>query len=217
MTAGCGPAQTAAEKPGPVSDGGTMGCAEVYTHEEKLIRAAQDGSLDAFECLVLRYQSSVVSTAYHLLGDETEADDVAQEVWIRVFRSLRRFRFKSRFYTWLYRITVNQALSALRRRGRRLGTRRQDVELDAPETELNLQSKAPGPRRILEGKEMAREFQRALNALPEKQRLAVILVLFQDLSHREAGQAMGVAEKTVSWHLFKARARLMKELKEHLK
>lgn len=186
------------------------------TPEEKRIVAAQKGDLEAFEALVREYQPNVLTTAYHLMGNEADADDVAQEVWIRVFRSLPRFRFRSRFSTWLYRITVNQTLTALKRRNRRPGGRKRDLSLDDGEREYPLRDKAPGPRRILEGKEAIREFRRALESLPRRQRLAVTLVLLQGLSHRQAGRIMGVAEKTVSWHLFKARQRLTEELRDFL-
>jgi len=186
------------------------------TPEEKRIAAAQQGNLAAFEELVRDYQGCVVTTAYHLLGNEADADDVSQEVWIRVYRSLERFQFKSRFSTWLYRITVNQALTALKRRGRRLGSRSQDVRIDEVEGEFPLPDDAPDARSILEGKEMEQQFREALHTLPEKQRQAVILVLFEGLSHREAGEVMRVAEKTVSWHLFQARRRLLEKLKGRL-
>jgi len=207
--------------PPPVAEA-TAEPMEPITPEEKLVRAASEGDLDAFEVLVRRYQARVVTTACQLLGDEAEADDVSQEVWIRVYRSLPRFQFRSRFSTWLYRITVNQSLTALKKRQHRLGARKMDVRIDQIEADgvgeggYPLPSDAPGPRRILEGKELHAAFRRALANLSIKQRLAVTLVLFQDLSHREAGRAMGIREKTVSWHLFKARARLLEELKEHL-
>lgn len=180
------------------------------------MRAAQRGNLDAFELLVLRYQATVVTTAYHFLHDEAEADDVSQEVWIRVYRSLPRFRFQSRFSTWLYRITVNQAMTAMKKGSRRAGTRRQDVALDDEETFFDLPDEKAGPLRILEGREAEGAFREALDRLPPQQRAAVVLVLLEGLPHREAAEVMGVAEKTVSWHVFKARERLMEELREHL-
>ena len=186
------------------------------TPEEKRIAAAQQGDLAAFEVLVRDYQGCVVTTAYHLLGNEADADDVSQEVWIRVYRSLGRFQFRSRFSTWLYRITVNQALTALKRRARSPGSRSQDVRIDEVEGEYPLPDDAPDARSILEGKEMEERFREALQTLPEKQRLAVILVLLEGLSHREAGEVMKVAEKTVSWHLFQARKRLLEKLKGRL-
>lgn len=186
------------------------------TPEERLVHSAQGGDLAAFERLVQDHQARVVTTAYHLVGDEMEADDVAQEVWIRVFRSIGRFRFQSSFATWLYRITVNQSMTALKRRGRRLGSRRQDLALDGVDGEYPLAADGPGPRRILEGKEIGSAFRRAFDGLSRKQRLAITLVLFQDLPHRQAAEIMKVAEKTVSWHLFKARERLAEELKEHI-
>jgi RNA polymerase sigma-70 factor, ECF subfamily len=186
------------------------------TTEEKRIAAAQQGDLAAFEELVREYQGCVVTTAYHLLGNEADADDVSQEVWIRVYRSLERFQFRSRFSTYLYRITVNQALTALKRRGRRLGNRRQDLRIDEMEGEFTLPDDAPDARTILEGKEAVAQFREALETLPEKQRLAVILVLFEGLSHGEAGEVMKVAEKTVSWHLFQARKSLLQKMKGRL-
>lgn len=184
------------------------------TPEQRCIVAAQKGDMEAFEALVREFQGAVVSTAYHLVGNEADADDVAQEVWIRVFRSLLRFRFRSRFSTWLYRITVNQSLTFLKKRNRQPGGRKKDIALDDPDREYPLRDKSPGPRHIMEGKESVREFRRALDALPTRQRLAVTLVLIQGISHREAGKIIGIAEKTVSWHLFKARERLTEDLRD---
>ncbi len=186
------------------------------TQEVKRIQAAQNGDMDAFEELVNEYQTLVFTTALQMLGDPQEADDIAQEAWLRAFKSIRRFRFRSKFSTWLYRIVVNQSLTALKRRGKRPGARKQDIALDNPDYEYPLASNEPGPRRILQGRQAQEHFQKALAKLPTQQRLAVTLVLLQDLSHREAGEIMRVAEKTVSWHLFKAREKLMIELKEHL-
>lgn len=188
---------------------------DAVTPEEKCIAAAQQGDLDAFESLVRLHQSSVFATAWRLLGSETEADDAAQEVWIRVFRALPRFRLASRFSTWLYRIVVNQCLVTLKRRQRRPGARSSDLALDDEEQGVTLSDPKPGPRRILEGKETLRAFRQAMETLPLRQQLVVTLVLFQGLSHREAGDVIGIAEKTVSWHLFKARQQLMDELKEY--
>lgn len=186
------------------------------TPEEKTIVAAQQGELEAFESLVGEYQASVLTTAYHFMGNEPDADDVSQEVWIRVYRSLRKFRFQSSFSTWIYRITVNQSMTALKRRSRQAGGKKLDVRLDDQEREYPLRDKTPGPRKILEGKETIREFRRALEALPRRQQLSVTLVLLQGLSHRQAGEIIGIAEKTVSWHLFKARGRLLEEMKKFL-
>jgi RNA polymerase sigma-70 factor (ECF subfamily) len=200
----------------PLDGAGAGTMVGALTPEEKLVERAREGDLDAFERLVNTYQAQVVTTAHHLLRNETDADDVAQEVWIRVFRALPKFRAECRFSTWLYRITVNQSTTALKRRSRRFGARKQDVEIDALGDDLAIAGTAPGARRILEGKETAAEFHKALAALPRKQHLAVTLVLLQGLSHREAGRVMGVAEKTVSWHLFKAREKLLEELKDVL-
>ncbi len=188
---------------------------DAVTPEEKCIVAAQQGDLDAFETLARLHQPNVFATAWRLLGNEAEADDVAQEVWLRVFRALPQFRLASRFSTWLYRIVVNQSLVALKRRQRRPGARPSDVALDDEEQGFALPDPKPGPRRILEGKETLRAFRLAMETLPLRQRLVVTLVLFQGLSHREAGEVLGIAEKTVSWHLFKARQQLMDELKEY--
>lgn len=189
---------------------------DLSQQEENLIKAAQQGDIAAFESLVAQHQRSVITTAYHMMHNETDADDIAQDVWIRVLYSLPRFRFQSRFSTWLYRITINQSLTALKKRNRRPGGTRRDIELDGVEGDYPLRDKKPGPLRILQGQEAAREFQKRLDALPKRQRLAVILVLIQGMSHREAGAIIGVKEKTVSWHLHKARKELFEKMKDVL-
>jgi RNA polymerase sigma-70 factor, ECF subfamily len=177
--------------------------------DERLVTAAQRGDTHAFEALVQRHQPRVIRTLFHLLGNEAEADDAAQEVWIRVYRKLPSFRMDSQFSTWLYRITSNEARSALRR-----SSRHRSRIVGPSVEEISPADGRPGPRRILEGQEMARRFREVFDAMPVKRRLAVTLVLFEDLSHRQAGDILGLSEKTVSWHLFKAREFLSRRLHE---
>ena len=175
--------------------------------ERKVVEAAQRGDRRAFEVLVRYYQPKILRTIYHLLGDENESDDVAQEVWVRVYRSLPTFRRECRFSTWLYRITANEALTALKR----LQQQRKRV-VDHPLEELPHADGKPNARRILEGQEMGNQFQEAFAELPEKQKMVVTLVVFEELPHAEVGKILGMAEKTVSWHLFKAREFLAEKM-----
>lgn len=177
--------------------------------EKKVVEAAQRGSRRAFEVLVHRYQPWVIRTAYRLLGNETEADDVAQDVWLRIYRSLPSFRAESRFSTWLYRIATNETLSALKRL-----RRHQRHRSDQPLEEVAHADGKPNARRILEGREMEEQFRQAFDALPPERRMVITLVLFENMTHRDAGVILNMPEKTVSWHLFKAREFLAQKMKD---
>ena len=173
--------------------------------DEFLARRAQAGDIDAFATLVERYQRTVVSLAYRMLDDAQEAEDVAQDVFIRAYQSLGRFDPSRRFFSWLYSIAVNRCLS--------VRARPQPGSL-ADEAELALPDLGFSPEQHATHGETRAAIQRAIAALPEHERALVALHYGADLSYEEIAATMQLPLSTVKTRLFRARRRLAGLLKE---
>ncbi len=156
----------------------------------------------------------VVQLAMNLLDDRDEALDLSQEVFLRVFRTIHRFRGQSSLRTWIYRIAVNQARN--RHRFWRRRHRADQVSLDQHIADHGdfLSTAASTPERVLSQKELAGQLQRALNHLPFDQRTAIILREVDGLSYEEIAYSLGVAMGTVKSRLTRARQALRLELRE---
>ncbi len=170
-----------------------------------LIRAAASGDRRAFEDLVLRKRDRVVRTAYQITGNLEDAKDVAQGVFLRLWRVLQRFDLTKRFDTWLYRITVNAAIDSIRERGPK-GTL-QALPDDAGE---RLPDPASGPDASFDLKQLQRAFFRLAAQLAPRQRAAFVLKEIEGLETADIARTLGVTESTVRNHLLQAR-RILRE------
>jgi RNA polymerase sigma-70 factor, ECF subfamily len=182
--------------------------------EAALVQRCAEGDESAFADVVAEHQRMVVQLAMNLLGDRDEALDLSQEVFLRVFRTIARFRGQSSLRTWIYRIAVNQARN--RHRFWRRRHRADQVSLDqhiATHGEL-LSASESTPDRVLAQKELAERLQRALDALPFDQRTAIVLREIDGLSYEEIAYSLGVAIGTVKSRLTRARQALRSELRE---
>jgi RNA polymerase sigma-70 factor, ECF subfamily len=166
--------------------------------DEALARRAQAGDADAFATLVVRYQRAVLNLAYRMLGDVQEAEDVAQDVFIRAYQSLGRFDPSRRFFSWLYRIAVNRCLSYRDRA-------RHDT-LDASHSALP--DGAPSPEQQAAQHETQAAIRQAIAALPEHERAVVALRYGADLSYEEIAATLRLPLGTIKTRLFRARQRL---------
>ena len=164
---------------------------------ERLIDAARGGDAVAFEALLEGHYDRIYAAAWRATGSREDAEDVAQDVCVKLGAALQSFRAESSFTTWLYRITLNAAAD-FRRAMRRTG----HVPLEAEADHLRSPAESAEARLIRE------ELWDLVRALPPQQRDAVLLVYGEDLSHREAGEALGCTEATLSWHLHAARKKL---------
>ncbi len=173
-----------------------LGCRMVTA---ELLADCRRGDRQAFEELVRLTHRRVYSLAYRLTGDRTEAEDVAQEAYLRMFRGLAGFREEARFETWMHRIVTNCAISMLKRRGR-FG----DVLAEEPADVPVPDSTAP---RLADRDALSR----AMATLPEGQRVVLLMKDVYDLSCREIGEEVGIEEGAVKVRLHRARKRL-KEL-----
>jgi RNA polymerase sigma-70 factor (ECF subfamily) len=164
----------------------------------ELLERCRRGEPEAFKELVERTHRQVYTLAYRLVGDRHEAEDVAQDAYLRVHRSLRTFRGESSFHTWLYRVVANAATTHLRRKGRfgDLG--------DEPDLVFRLAEPAPA-----EATEVDRdELRRALIALPAAQRVVVVMKDAYGFSCQEIADDIGISEGAVKVRLHRARKRL---------
>jgi RNA polymerase sigma-70 factor (ECF subfamily) len=182
------------------------------SREASLVERCASGDEAASAELVAEHQRMVVQLAINLLGDRDEALDLSQEVFLRVFRTIHRFRGHSSLRTWIYRIAVNQARN--RHRFWRRRHRADQVSLDAHVAAHGdvLSGGTPGPDRILAQKELGERLQSALDRLPFDQRTAIVLREIDGLKYEEIAYSLGVAVGTVKSRLTRARQALRLEL-----
>jgi len=169
----------------------------------ELTRRSQAGDTEAFGELVSKYSTKIFTMVYCILGDENDAWDLAQEGFLKAWRSIHRFEARSSFYTWLYSITMNLTIDSLRRKGRR-----QEVELDDA-----MPSFLPGPRVNCERAEIREQVNAALAQLSPEHRAVVVLKEIEDMQYREIADVLNVSMGTVMSRLFYGRKRLQSILK----
>lgn len=181
--------------------------------EGALVVRARAGDLSAFELLVARYERRIYNLALRMLGSPADAEDAAQEAFLRAFASLASFRGHARFGTWLYRVAINACRDELRRR-RRLPTG--PLELADPQPSAALRpdppDAGPGPEAAAERREVRALVERAVAALPAEYREAVLLRDLHDLSYEEIAAALGVAVGTVKSRIHRGRQLLREQL-----
>jgi RNA polymerase sigma-70 factor (ECF subfamily) len=171
--------------------------------EARLLARAQAGDVTAFERLSSAYADRVFMLLLRLLGDRSEAEDVAQEVMLRAWRGIARFQGQSSYFTWLYRIAVNEANRALEKKARRPA----GVSIGPQELQLPA-SLAYDPSRQAENSELRRVLGQALAELPPALRTAIVLRDVEGLSTQEAAEIAGVSQAAFKSRLHQARLRV---------
>ena len=187
---------------------------DVGDREAALVQRCAAGDEDASAELVAEHQRTVLQLAANLLGDREEALDLSQEVFLRIFRTIHRFRGQSSLRTWIYRIVVNQARN--RHRFWRRRHRDEQVSLDqhvATHGDV-LRGPGPAPDRVLAQKELAEQLQQALERLPFEQRTAIVLREVDGLSYEEIAYSLNLAIGTVKSRLTRARQALRADLRD---
>ena len=180
------------------------------TREEELavIRRVQQGDVDAFETLVTAYEKNVYNLALRMTGNREDAQDMAQEAFIKAYNSLPGFRGDSKFSVWLYRIVSNVCLDFLRRQKRRPASSLSVEDDEGEETQLDVADVSQSPEVLLEQKLTREAVRRGLDQLPEEQRQILLLREIHGLSYEEIGQTLGLEAGTVKSRIFRARKRL---------
>src|SRR5687768_12138578 len=169
--------------------------------DRQAVEACRNGDTQAFDRLVERYQRDVYRLCYRYVNNHFDASDMAQEVFLRAYKALGKFRGDSAFSTWLYRIAVNTCLNF-----------RSSRRLPGEELSDTLADKRRGALEEIEREEKARWVREAIRHLPEKQRATLILRMYHDLSMDEIAGVMGSSVGTVKANLFHALTKLRKRL-----
>jgi len=181
--------------------------------DAKLVEQVQRGDTSAFDLLVRKYQHKVLKLVSRFVSDQAEAEDVAQEAFIKAYRALPSFRGESAFYTWLYRIAINTAKNAL------VSNRRRpvdfDLDLQDPEQYERQARLKEGdtPEGLLLTEEIRQTVQAAMAELPEDLRTAIMLRELEGLSYEEIAERMSCPVGTVRSRIFRAREAIDKKLK----
>src|SRR5437660_8770138 len=186
--------------------------------ESKLVEAARKGDLNAYDELVKRYQERIYATVYHMTANHEDANDLAQEAFIKAFQALKSFKGGSSFYTWVYRIAVNKTINFLKQRKNRSQMSLYDLDFNAehdPDLVALISDKTP--RREAGLAELQEKLNEGLQKLSEPHRLVVTLHDVQGLSHEEIAKIMDCNIGTVRSRLFYARQQLQAYLSDYLK
>ena len=173
--------------------------------DEQLIKEITAGNDTAFRTLMERYQRQVFRTTMGFVHMKEDAEDITQEVFIRVYQSLHTFQGESEFSTWLYRITVNMSLNSLRKN-------KKNRMLQSLEAIFSYRTQEKTPLEELEQAERDKRIRMAIDTLPEKQRMAFILSNYEELSQKKIAEVMNRSEGAVEQLLQRAKKNLHKKL-----
>jgi RNA polymerase sigma-70 factor (ECF subfamily) len=175
----------------------------------------QAGDVSAFEQLMCKHQKSVINTIYRFIGNRAKAEELAQEVFLKVYNSAQKYKPKAKFSTWLYKITSNLCLNELRKK--RFETVSLSLDDLGEETNDLIDAKQIPPDIALEKNERVALIKKALESLPEKQRMALILREYNDLSYKEIAEVMRCSVASVQSRLQRAKATLKEKLAPYFK
>jgi RNA polymerase sigma-70 factor (ECF subfamily) len=186
--------------------------------ETVIVKRAREGDLVAYDELVQRYQERIYATVYHMTSNHEDANDLAQEAFIKAFHALKSFKGGSSFYTWVYRIAVNKTINFLKQRKNKAQMSLDDLDFNAehdPDLVALISEKTP--RREVNLSELQEKLNEAMQKLSEPHRLVVTLHDVQGLSHEEIAKIMECNIGTVRSRLFYARQQLQALLSDYLK
>ena len=186
--------------------------------ESVLVKRARRGDMTAYDDLVKRYQERIYATVYHMTSNHEDANDLAQEAFIKAFQALKSFKGGSSFYTWVYRIAVNKTINFLKQRKNKSQMSLDDLDFNAehdPDLVALISEKTP--RREISLTELQEKLNIAMLKLSEPHRLVVTLHDVQGLSHEEIAKIMNCNIGTVRSRLFYARQQLQAYLSDYLK
>jgi len=180
--------------------------------DKDLVLRVQQGDKSAYDLLVIKYQHRIIQLVNRYVKDPSEAQDVAQEAFIKAYRALGNFRGDSAFYTWLYRIAINTAKNYLVSRSRRYSDYQIDIQ-DAEQVENSAQLKVmETPEYLLLNDEIVKVIKAAIEKLPEEMKVAIMLREFEGMSYEDIAQTMECPVGTVRSRIFRAREAIDEKL-----
>ncbi len=182
--------------------------------ENEIIQKLQQGNEQAFKQLVENYQKLVVNTCFGMVHNIEDAEDIAQEVFIEVFRSIQNFRADSKISTWLYRIAVNRSLNFIRdnKRKKWFHSIEDVVKGKTPQLSQIHHRNSETPDNEMENSQRARILHEAIDSLPENQKTAFTLNKYEDLSYKEISEIMNLSVSSVESLIHRAKIKLQKKL-----
>ncbi len=183
-------------------------------NDGELIQLIVKKDRSALRHFIEQYQSLVINTALHIIGNQNDAEDVAQDVFLQIYNSAGTFEQKSKLSTWIYRITVNRSLNFLRDHRKFSLLRSLDEIIEGEVKEI---TNPEPPDQILEAKETGKIIEQLLESLPENQRVAWVLHQYNDLPYQEIVKIMDLSLSSIESLIFRARKNLQKKLLNHLK
>jgi RNA polymerase sigma factor (sigma-70 family) len=186
--------------------------------DRRLVSLARDGDLSAYDELIRRYQERIYATIYHMTSNHEDANDLAQESFIKAFQALPSFKGDSSFFTWVYRIAVNKTINFLKQRKNRNMLSLNDLDVNAEhDPDLVEFVSHNTPRRDVNLSELQEKLNVALQKLSEDHRLVITLHDIQGLSHEEISKIMGCNVGTVRSRLFYARQQMQGLMADYLR
>jgi len=185
--------------------------------EQILVDGIINNKADAFQNLVEKYQTMVINTCYGFLHNHQDAQDVAQEVFIEVYRSIDKFRKESKLSTWLYRISTNKSLNYIRDNKKRSWFQSLDSLFESDKVTNNTRYSNESPQDVLENVEKSEIIKKAIDGLAKNQRIAFILYKYENLSYKEIALIMKTSLSSVESLLFRAKKNLQKQLVNYYK
>jgi RNA polymerase sigma-70 factor (ECF subfamily) len=201
-------------EPAPIADANTP----AGMLEGDLVRRARMGDLNSYDELVRRYQERIYATVYHMTSNHEDANDIAQESFIKAYQALKSFKGGSSFYTWLYRIAVNKTINFLKQRKNKYHLSLNDLDFNAEnDPDLVALTSEKTPFRNVGLSELQKKLNEALLKLSEPHRMVVVLHDVQGMSHDEIADIMECNIGTVRSRLFYARQQLQGYLAEYAK
>ncbi len=191
---------------------------EAASEELVLVNAARGGDIGAFEQLVRRYDRNVFRIAQHITQNREDAEDVVQDAFLKAFQNLEQFQGQSKFYTWLVRIAVNEALMRLRRRRpERTVSLDEDIQTGDDVIPREVADWAPNPEQLYKQSELRDILQRTVQGLPSSFRTVFVLRDVEGLSTEETAEALGLSIPAVKSRLLRARLQLRERLTKYFK
>src|SRR5947208_145717 len=186
--------------------------------DQQMVKRARTGDMEAYDELVRRYQERIYATIYHMAANHEDANDLAQETFIKAYQALKSFKGDSSFFTWVYRIAVNKTINFLKQRKNKTHMSLNDLDFNAEhDADLVALISEKTPRREVNLIELQEKLNAAMQKLSEVHRLVVTLHDVQGLSHEEISKIMGCNTGTVRSRLFYARQQLQAYLSDYLK
>lgn len=178
--------------------------------ENLLIKKAKAGDLDAYEQIIKTYEKKVFNLVYRIMKSQEEIEDIAQEVFIKIYKNLKNFKEESSLYTWIYKITVNVCID-VRKKKRKVISIDEKIDLGDSETTIQIEDKEKPLEEQVEVLDMRRRLNQCINQLPESHRIIIILRDIKGLSYQEIAEILDINIGTVKSKINRARVAL-KEL-----